>query len=94
MYLKVAIECKKCGCSFELRPKLFKNPDRFECPNCGQQIPESIANDLKAGITAFSRVPYQYPEQQTELFSEDGFTFMVKEFQGKDSFAAFAELDN
>lgn len=94
MYLKIAIECKKCGCSFELRPKLFKNPDCFECPNCGQQIPDGITSDLKAGITAFSRVPYRWPENPPELFREGGFTFTVKEFHGTDSIAAFTELDN
>ena len=94
MYLKVAIECQKCGCSFELRPKLFKNPDSFECPNCGQQIPEEIAHNLKTGLIALGKVPYAYPTEAPDVFREDGFTFQVKELSDSNSFTRFGELEN
>ena len=80
MDFKVVIECAKCECSLELRPKEFKNRDSLECPNCGQAIPDAVYEDLKSGILTLGKVPEWVEEDSESLSPQRMFTIRIKGF--------------
>lgn len=79
MEFKVQIKCESCKCCFEIRPAKFNAEAAISCPNCGESIPDDIANDLKTGIVALGKVPDSFPDDASLLFSPEGFSFSVKE---------------
>lgn len=83
MTFKVKIDCRKCGCSFELTPKFFLLREFAECPNCGQVFPQNDYDNLKAGIQRLGSVPGLVgADKENDDFlpkSDKGFTIRVKE---------------
>lgn len=80
MDFKIEIMCHRCSCTFELRPVEFKDRASAECPNCGQEFPQSIYAALKAGVTALGDIPENVDETAGNPLSETLFTARVKSF--------------
>lgn len=80
MDFKVKITCLACGCSFELRPSDKMNlPDVISCPNCGQEVPKSIADHLKSGLSELALIPFKVSDSEDSILTKQGFHFDVKE---------------
>lgn len=83
MDFKVQIHCRKCSCSFELRPKDFREKEHLECPNCGKQFPDEVFSHLKKGIQELDLVPEEVPYPPNGVYTglkEIDFNLSVKEF--------------
>lgn len=84
MDFKISIKCEKCRCVFELRPAKFADREILSCPNCGQEMDNSVFSNLKNGLLALSQVPDVIPEDAS-AFAKDGenyqgFSFQIKEY--------------
>ena len=66
MDFKISVYCQRCECSFELRPKEFKECADMECPNCGQAFPSDVYAKLKTGVIALGNVPEFLEEEHPD----------------------------
>lgn len=85
MDFKISIECKKCLCSFELRPQDFKDRPSMECPNCGQAFPSEPYQRIKTGVCALGAVEECICEDSNNPFSYL-FNVQVKSFKNSYNF--------
>lgn len=79
MKFKVTVTCRRCRCSFELRPMTFKPGMDRECPNCGQPLSQSDNSELEKGIVALGSLDGGADSHDSALGlpSEDGFSFSL-----------------
>lgn len=80
MDFKIKIKCKKCLCSFELRPVDFKQREFEECPNCGQRLPDDVYQNLKTGVITLGSVPETIPEDSDFFSTNKQFELTVQSY--------------
>ena len=80
MDFKIVVSCRKCYCSFELRPEFFNARKSMECPNCGNKFPDKTFSELKSGILSLGRVPERIDCSWESVEENEAFKIRVKEY--------------
>lgn len=70
MGVQFSIQCRRCQCTGELSTNYYQHRERYECPNCGEPMPQETFEELQKGIEGLSRALNKMDEAIEKDFQE------------------------